>query len=474
MRPWPLRWRVAAWFTGGLAVLLCAGAVVMVGRLERGVRADFDRDLEHTARAARALFAHDLAEFRGDARAAAVHIMGELVFGDRRIAVVDAEDRVLASSTALEGTSPPAIELAPPGLPLNEVTTVRLPDGPARVLHLHLQDGLGLVIGASLAPLEARLHLLQLSLALGLPLLLLGGAVAGVLGTRAALRPVTAVAEAAERAGDAVAAGEAEFPRLPEPAADDEVRQLTRAYNRLAERLEAALARERGLAERQRRFLADAAHELRTPVAILRSEAEGALAAPRDAAADQASLRHMAQEATRLGALVGDLLLLARTDQPAAPAPARVFLDDLAQQAMARARRLPEAAGRQVVVGAFEEAPVEADAGLVERAIFALLENALVHGAGTVEVSAGRDGGLAWLRVRDHGRGIPAGEAERVFERFTRLDLDTPGTGLGLAIARHVAERHGGTVRLEAPSGGGSGAQFVLRLPSARVTAGRA
>lgn len=231
-----------------------------------------------------------------------------------------------------------------------------------------------------------------------------------------------------------------------------------------------ALRREREVAEQQRRFLADAAHELRTPIAIIRSAAEVSLAGDDSAEERKDALASVAQEAARLGSLVADLLALAREGTATAvEAREPVFLDDLAHRVVGRLRRLPIAAGREITLGDFDEAPVRANPALAERAIFALVHNALVHAAGSrIELSAGRDdtgkGRASWIRVRDWGPGVPPEAESRVFERFERLDPAAPGSGLGLAIARQIAEVHGGTLTLERPDGGGTA--FVLRLPS--------
>jgi signal transduction histidine kinase len=267
-----------------------------------------------------------------------------------------------------------------------------------------------------------------------------------------------------------VASGATRFSALPSATAPDEIHQLTRAIGDLLEQGSRALRRDRDVAEQQRRFLADAAHELRTPVAIIRSAAEVSLAGNDDAEQRGDTLAAIAQEATRLGSLIADLLALAR-EQSATAVGARepVYLDDLAHRVVGRLRRLPIAAGREITFGEFGEAPVRANPALAERAILALVHNGLVHAAGSrIELSAGQDGsgkaGTSWIRVRDWGPGVPPDAESRVFERFERLDPAAPGSGLGLAIARQIAEVHGGSLTLDRPEGGGTA--FVLRLPS--------
>ncbi len=204
---------------------------------------------------------------------------------------------------------------------------------------------------------------------------------------------------------------------------------------------------------------------MRTPAAIVRSEADAALAAPDDVGGARETLRRVADEAGRMGQLITDLLLLARgdADRPLAMAP--LYLDDLAEQSLRRIRALPIAVGREVRLGPFEATSVLGDAPLLERAIVALLENALLHGgAGLIELGVAPLEGRAVLSVRDHGEGVPVEARERIFSRFARLETDRPGTGLGLAIARLIATRHGGTLHVEDAA---PGARFVMTLPVA-------
>jgi signal transduction histidine kinase len=458
----PLRWRLAFTFTVGLALVLLTGAAAFAVMLQRGYREDFDRELFEVAHASRDLYAIDRTEY--PTRDAVVsHIVSELLLGERTIIAYDTTGRRIAVSQHLPG-SPDLDHLDPFATP--EVPTdVRHGGMDVRALAVPLPDGLRFVIGQPNAPYRERIRLLRLALAVGLPMLLLLGGALGVVLARPALRPVGRVADAAEAAGDAVIRGDRTLPRLALPPADDEVRQLTDAFNSLLGRLEVGLERERELASRQRAFLADAAHELRTPVAIIRSEADAALAATPDAVRDRETLTRITTETDRMGRLVSDLLLLARSDSERPPQWRPVYLDDLAEQSLRRVRSLPHAVGRELRLGTFEATPVVGDPMLLERAIVALLENALIHGEhGPVEVSVQASHGAALLTVRDVGPGIPADAHERVFERFSRLDPERPGTGLGLAIARWIAGYHGGTLHVEDAA---PGARFLLRVPTA-------
>ena len=455
-------------FSAGFAVLLGLGAVALDLTLERSYRADFDEGLLDAGQATRSLFEHDRAEY-ATALGTAAHIVSELTYGDRTLVAFDSSGRVLATSQRFDGQSwfGDAPRLATSMTP----ETVALREGPARILTTRLADGIGITIAMSTRPLERRLSAGRRIMLIGLPLILLIGAVVGVSASGTVLRPIEGVAAAAERIGGEVARGATRFERLPAHPARDEIGTLTAAFNQLVDRLGAALALEREAAERQRRFLADAAHELRTPVAILRSEAEVTLRGEASLGAYREALERVAAESDRLSGLLGDLLLIARGDEQALrPEHRKLYLDDVMNTVMARARKLPEAQGRVIRRGEFEAAPAQGDAAMLERLLMVLVRNALLHAPGAaIELSTGLERrrvgpAVAWARVRDSGPGIPPAERERIFGRFTRSNPEAAGSGLGLAIARSIAAAHGGTLDLdEVPVG----ASFTLRLPAA-------
>jgi two-component system, OmpR family, sensor kinase len=462
----PLRVRLALVFGSGFAVLLTCGAVALDLHLARGYRRDFDRTLIDAGHGVRALFHLDRREF-GTAEATVAHAVSELVYGDRTLVAYDSGGTFLASSQRSPGE--PWFNDVPATGPLGRTVTERLREGSARVLRTRLDEGVLVAIAMSTLPLENRLDRLRHSLFTVLPAILIMGGVVGAWGARLVLRPIIRVAASAERISQEVASGATGFDRLPSHPAGDEISTLTHAFNRLVDALGEALARERGVAERQRQFLADAAHELRTPVAILRSEAEVAIRSE-DPTEHRSSLQRIAEESGELSGLVSDLLLMARGDANALVRHrSRVFLDDLVNQTVIRARALPTAAGREFRRLEFEAAPVEGDPVLLDRAILALLHNALVHAPGApIDLAVGtarednRD--WSWLTVRDRGPGIPPEHRDRIFERFARVQPSGPGSGLGLAIARAIIEAHGGTLTLldQTP-----GSTFRIRIPRA-------
>ena len=268
--------------------------------------------------------------------------------------------------------------------------------------------------------------------------------------TRAALRPVDRLRTAAA----ALPPGD----RLPMPAATDEVRALAQELNELLARRDEAVAR-------LERFTGDAAHELRSPVAAIRAQAEVAVAHPDPALADE-TLRAVAVEAERLTDMLADLMALARADAGQRPSPRPVDVVAAARAAIGRQNRH----GAVVKLVAPAPAAAAASPGEVALVLDNLLGNALRHARSLVQVGVLPAGRTVRLVVEDDGPGIPAADRDRVFDRFTRLDPDVEsraggGAGLGLALVAALVAGRGGTVAAgEAPGGG---ARLEVRWPAA-------
>ncbi|HXG98025.1 MAG TPA: ATP-binding protein [Gemmatimonadales bacterium] len=222
--------------------------------------------------------------------------------------------------------------------------------------------------------------------------------------------------------------------------------------------------------EQMRRFMADAAHELRTPVTILRTRTEVALSQPREATGDTAAFQAIERETERLGGIVGDLLTLARADsgeRQVVHGP--LYLDDVVSQAVGSARMLAERKGVALAVGSFEEAQIVGDARLVERLVLIVLDNAIKYtpegGRVRLDVTA-RDGKRSVI-VTDTGIGIPADQLPRIFERFYRGDRarsQAEGAGLGLPIARWIADLHGARISVASEP---TGTRVEIAFPAA-------
>jgi signal transduction histidine kinase len=222
--------------------------------------------------------------------------------------------------------------------------------------------------------------------------------------------------------------------------------------------------------EQMRRFMADAAHELRTPVTLLRTRADVALGEERAAARDAETLRALGREAERIGVIVGDLLTLARADAGETPAAREtVYLDDQAADAVESIRALAQRAGVALEVGAFEEAAIAGNPVLVRRLLLILLENAVkfTPAGGRVRLDVTADDGRRSAVITDTGIGISAEDLPRVFERFYRGEAAraTEGAGLGLAIARWIADLHGARLELRSSPGQGTCVTLLFSAP---------
>jgi signal transduction histidine kinase len=330
------------------------------------------------------------------------------------------------------------------------------------------------LVAAPVGDLENGLGVVGRTVAVAVLLLVAGVAVLSRWLVGSALRPVEALTRgAAELPGTAPASlasraspGGASDARelLPVPAADDEVRRLAVTLNAMIERI-------RGASRRQRAFVADAAHELRSPLASIRTAVEVARLHPDSADWPQVA-DGVLDDVDRMGRIVDDLLLLARLDEngvaphgaDGTPTDAAAVADDVVERL---GRQLPD--GVTLTRGGSPAAPTTAARDVVDRITVNLVENALRYARSRVRVDVGADGdGKVVLEVQDDGPGIPAADRERVFERFTRLDDDrsraSGGSGLGLAIVRELATAAGGSVRLEDAA---PGLRAVVTLPVA-------
>jgi signal transduction histidine kinase len=305
--------------------------------------------------------------------------------------------------------------------------------------------------GTSLADEQATLDQVTRTMLAALPFLLL--VVAGVtwLVTRRALRPVEGI-----RAEMAAITGSGDLTRrVPVPRSRDEIGRLARTTNQTLAALEQSV-------ERQHRFVADASHELRSPIASLRTQIEVADQHP--GLLDTGDLHH---DVVRLQHLAADLLLLARLDAGEQPGHALLDLTALVREEVARRAPTDRVTPEMVADEAVPQ--VLGSRGQLARVLGNLLDNAQRHTATAITVALARAGEDVVLTVADDGHGIAPADRPRVFERFVRLDearsRDDGGAGLGLAIARDVVRNHGGDLTVtEAPSGG---AAFLVTLPRA-------
>jgi signal transduction histidine kinase len=376
------------------------------------------------------------------------------VTGAQFVQVVDSRDRVVSASQNADRLtslltprevraalrSPVAVSGSRNGLASRlRVTATRAPRGEV------------VLVAQQLDQLERSAQGLRRALLVTFPVLLV---VLGLIAWRvigATLRPVEALRAGAERIS-----GSGRDERLPEPGTDDEIGALARTLNSMLDRLASSR-------ERQRGFLADVAHELRSPLASMRTQLE--VAQRLGEGGELVDGLHA--DTVRMASLVEDLLVLARLDADTAPrSPSGpVEVDEVVTAAVGR-----HTGGRVVVRAAGEGGLcVQGDHDELVRVLTNLLDNALRHAHNRVEVGAERRGGRVALLVDDDGPGVPQEDRERVLQRFARLDeardRDAGGSGLGLAIVRELVERRGGRVLLADSPLGGLRVEVLLRGP---------
>jgi two-component system, OmpR family, sensor kinase len=390
---------------------------------------------------------------------------------------ISADGRVTRTSGSVHGAAPPEVpvtRLRDAGGPFTAASAdhtghswrvlVRPGPGGGYVLVAYNIDALNSAVARlEAADAAAGAVAILILAAIGLPLI------------RASLKPLARIEDAAE----AIAAGDLSR-RIDRPAADTEVGRLAAVLNTMLGRIEAAYrAREEGEArardseDRMRRFVADASHELRTPLTSVRGLAEFCLQQGEAASREEMTrlMTRIQQEATRMGFLVDDLLLLAQFDEDRPLDKQPVDLSSVAAEAVLMARTV--ARGQALTLqAAADPVIVSADGGRLRQVIDNLIGNALQHTPPGTLVTVGVDSvpGYGQITVADNGPGLTAEQTSRVFERFYRTDdarsRARGGTGLGLSIAATLVEAHGGTITVD-PRPHGDGATFRVRLPLA-------
>lgn len=363
---------------------------------------------------------------------------------------------VLAASRSLSGKPPLSSARPPAGETLVQTidgAPLGRPGVEYRVVVLGMEPRTGATRVIALQSLtvarDAQNVVVRLA-AVGVPLLLLVVGAATYLSVGRALLPVEGIrARTAEISAADLSA------RVPVPASHDEVSALARTMNAMLGRLEASAAA-------QRAFVSDAGHEMRSPLAAIRTEVE---VAQRAGMSDR-TLTDLLGETERLERLVADLLLLARADEDAMPAHRTdVDVDDLLEAERARLGNRPDL----TVTASIAPARVVGDRAGLARVVRNLVDNAARHAAGRLHLASGTDGGgRAWFEISDDGPGIPEADRSRVFERFVRLDdaraRDSGGSGLGLAIVRELVRAAGGRVGIDG-AGPLPGAHVRVELP---------
>ena len=436
-----VRWRLTSWYALSTLTLLLLALVAMRSYARNALEQEHEIATARSMELVRSFFRAEIAEYHNISFTVS-HVASELVFAGMRIDFLKPDGLVFASArrpTHASDPPPPMIERTVP-------------------LDTTLAPGWTLRVRISTADLYAARNRIDRLTLVSIPLAALLATVVAWFMTGRALAPVGAMAAAASRLeGDPAA-------RLPIPNPRDEFGRLGGAFNGLLERLEGAVMQ-------QRRFLADAAHELRTPLARMLSESEARLAAP-PSGDDRDALTRIRDELHSTSRLVNELLHMAQSDAGAMHVDAQpVFIDDIVADAIAPWE--PEMQRRQLALDltGLAEARVHGDPILLQRLVGVLLDNAVRYtpDGGRVSVSVHYDNGRARLTVEDSGIGIPEAERAKVFERFGRGSearrREPKGSGLGLAIAATIARQHDATITVtDSPLGG---ARFDVSFPAA-------
>jgi len=460
-----IRGRLTAWYTAVLAVVLVAAGMISYAVARRQIQRSADASTATTARQLTAGLVDEAAEGHGTLRPrSANELLGQFRDNERAIVLLTEDGREFAAHTT------PLAKSLDRAL-LRQRVTARmfgfsfLP-GAGRLFLLPARIGNAsfvIAIARSLAMQEETLGTLREAMLITIPIALLVASLGGYLLARKSLAPVVRMSAKARAIG---AANLSE--RIDVVNAHDELGQLAATLNDLLSRLDQAFAA-------QRRFMADASHELRSPVAILQGELDVTLSrSDRNVADYRDSLGVMRRSVSRLTRIVRDLFLLARSDAGEVPLKLeRVDVGEVVTHTVRAFRTV--AAERQVslIAQCDDDAMLQADEDLLQRMTGNLIENAIKYTlAGTavlIRCTAAAD--TVKIRVEDRGTGVPRHLWERLFERFFRADAarsatqlkDGSGAGLGLPIARWIAEAHGGTLSIEKSDDAGT--VFVATLP---------
>ena len=456
MRRVPIRVRVAAAFAVAMAVVLVCTGWFLYARLGSHLSAALDRELR--------VRADDLSALVRDERTARPLSTDSgarfVEQGEAYAQLLDGQGRVLDATPPL-GTTPlldaaQLREASSANVMFNQGPVPGLDEG-SRVLATPVERGgqrLVLVVGLTRQDRAETLAGLRRELLIAGPIALVLATAAGYLLAGLALRPVEAMRRRA-----AVISAERASERLPVPETGDEIEALAETLNSMLARLEAGL-------ERERAFVADAGHELRTPLALLRTELELALRQGESQEELRDAVARSTVEVDRLAQLADALLLIARSDNGEIPLRVEPLGGAALLGAVAeRFRWRAEREGRALTVAAAAVA-LRGDRLRLEQALGTLVDNALRHGGGDVTLAAVKTDANVELHVRDHGGGFPPEFLDHAFERFSRPEpgRDGAGAGLGLSIVRAIALAHGGGVGAANTAGG---ADVWISLPAA-------
>ena len=449
-----LRARLTIWYTLALLLVLSLfGANVLWQQHRIGMRR-VDRELEALSATLANVMQDELME-ADDPQTAAIEATATVTAPGRALAIFDARGGVLGarwSGLALNGAAvradaEPAVSIAGDGAGAWRVHTRPRTFGPVTFV---------LLVASPMSDVLREQHEVQEALLVGIPIVLLLAGAGGLWLASVGLRPIT---DMAQRAARIPLSG---LEDLGQSERTDELGQLATAFNGLVARLRAAL-------QTQRQFMADASHELRTPVSVVRATADVMLSRDhRDESEYREAMVIAGAQARRLGGLVEDMLVLARADAGGYTLrPVHLYLDEVVADCRRAVDVLATERGVTIRAHAFPDVQFRGDEDLLRRLVLNVLQNAVQHtpAGRSVAVEVQSDAVEVRIRVTDEGPGIPQADQLRIFDRFVQLDEARrgQGAGLGLPIARWIAEAHRGTLVLE--RSGAEGSTFCVALP---------
>ena len=449
---WSIRSRLTAWYSFVMVLVLVTGAIAVATVQKRLAYSRLDGELERLMLTLEGVMRTEFGEGL-DLRAAAAEASTEVVAPDRTLMVIAPDGQ------ALQVWGRPLEAMWQPPTTERSLGTVVLRGTSFRALSRPVTHNSHRYVAAVIAPLdsiEAEHRELVVVLGVGVLMALAVAGMGGWLVARQSLRPLGALSTQAAAITERDLSG-----RLQPPNADDELGRFAKAFNAVLDRLAAAF-------HSQRQFMADASHELRTPVSVVRTTAQVILAQEtRPEQEYRESMTIVEEQSTRLKRLVDAMFLLSRAEAQGIPIVREpLYVDDLVAECARALRVLADERGVTIQTSGDSEVLLSADTTLLKQLVANLLDNAIRHArsGGAVTAAVARNGNGIAIRVADDGSGIAPEDRDRVFERFVRLDGTSQGAGLGLPIARWIAEAHGGTLTLESSGPGGS--CFAVVLPS--------
>jgi signal transduction histidine kinase len=449
---WSIRSRLTAWYSLVMVIVLVIGAIAVAFVQERLAYERLDGELERLMLTLEGVMRTEFGEGL-DLIAAADEASIEVVAPDRTLLLTRIDGALLEVwGRPLEAAWQPPFDRR--GLQTVTVGTTRLRALSRPVTYKDHQYVAAVM--ASLKGIEGEHRELRFALGAGVLIALAVAGIGGWVVARQSLRPLTHLAEQA-----ATISEHDPSQRLHPPHVDDELGRFAHAFNALLDRLATAL-------HGQRQFMADASHELRTPVSVIRTTAQVTLAQGTRAENDyRESLTIVEEQSTRLTRLVDAMFLLSRAEAQGIPLLREpLYLDDLVAECARALRVLADGRGVAICTGGDAEVMFSGDDTLLRQMVGNLLDNAIRHAktGGTVTATVTRELDALRIRIADDGEGIPPAYRDRIFERFARFDSRSQGAGLGLPISRWIAEAHAGTLVLEATGAGGS--CFAVSLPA--------